>query len=189
MSISQTPPPLLQATAVTPPPPPGRKTIFPIPSTHSFVERTLRTTAPCQHVQKSEEGFGSLKRREHELCALRTMPHSSAPEKHGGRFHKARAQHGHSANYYIVYPGNTPANHPPTEACMIHSKQQQGCTIQDPGTRGKHETKTQNPWCTNRGVVGCRIEDPGTRGKHQTKTPPRPCPTNNYVPKKYGPNV
>ena len=27
-----------------------------------------------------------------------------------------------SANYYGVYPGNTPENHPPTEACMINSK-------------------------------------------------------------------
>ena len=29
----------------------------------------------------------------------------------------------HSANYYVVYPGNTPENYPPTEACMINSKQ------------------------------------------------------------------
>ena len=32
------------------------------------------------------------------------------------------AQRTHSANYYGVYPGNTPENHPPTEACMINSK-------------------------------------------------------------------
>ena len=32
-------------------------------------------------------------------------------------------QRGHSTNYYVVYPKNTPENHPPTEACMIHSKQ------------------------------------------------------------------
>ena len=49
---------------------------------------------------------------------------------------------GHSANYCVVYPGNTPENHPPTEACMIHSKQHRGCRIQDPETRGKHQTKT-----------------------------------------------
>ena len=48
----------------------------------------------------------------------------------------------HSANYYVVYPGNTPANHPPTEACMIHSKQHRGCRIQDPGTRGYRWWKT-----------------------------------------------
>ena len=28
-----------------------------------------------------------------------------------------------SANYYVAYPGNTPENYPPTEACMINSKQ------------------------------------------------------------------
>ena len=38
------------------------------------------------------------------------------------------ARRGHSANYYIVYPGNTPENHPPTEAGMIHSKQHGGQT-------------------------------------------------------------
>ena len=32
------------------------------------------------------------------------------------------AQRGHSADYYAVYPGSTPENHSPTEACMIHSK-------------------------------------------------------------------
>ena len=78
-----------------------------------------------------------------------------------GRFHTARAQRAHDANYYVVYPVNTPENHPPTEACIIHSKQHQGRRIQDPGTRGKHQTKTKNPWCTSR---GCRVQDPGTRG-------------------------
>ena len=41
----------------------------------------------------------------------------------------------HSANYsnyYGVHPGNTPANHPPTEARMTHSKQHRGCRVQDP---------------------------------------------------------
>jgi hypothetical protein len=41
---------------------------------------------------------------------------------HGGVF----AQHTHSASYYIVYRGNTPENHPPAEACIIHSKQHRG---------------------------------------------------------------
>ena len=36
-----------------------------------------------------------------------------------GHFRTARAQRGHSANYYGVYPGNIPENGPPTEACMI----------------------------------------------------------------------
>ena len=31
------------------------------------------------------------------------------------------AHRAHSANYYTVYPGNTPENHPPTEACMLNS--------------------------------------------------------------------
>ena len=30
---------------------------------------------------------------------------------------------GHSANYYAAYPESTPENHPPTEACMVNSKQ------------------------------------------------------------------
>ena len=50
----------------------------------------------------------------------------------------------HSANYYVVYPGNTPKNHPPTEACMINSKQRRGCRVQDPGTRGNRFWKTAN---------------------------------------------
>ena len=32
-----------------------------------------------------------------------------------------------------VHPGNTPAHNPPTEACMIHSKQHRGCRVQAPG--------------------------------------------------------
>ena len=56
----------------------------------------------------------------------------SLPGGLGGVF----AQRGHSANHYGVHPGNTPANHPPTEACMIHSKQHRGCGIEDPGTHG-----------------------------------------------------
>ena len=39
---------------------------------------------------------------------------------------------------------------------MIQSKQHWGCTIQDPGTRGKHQTKTKNAWCTSR---GCRVQN------------------------------
>ena len=70
------------------------------------------------------------------------------------------AQHGHSASYYVVYPGNNPENQPPTEACMIHSKPHRGCRIQDPGTCGDRWWKTADflhsvrtahsapPWCT-----------------------------------------
>ena len=41
----------------------------------------------------------------------------------------------------LVIP-RTPANHPPTEACMMHSKQHRGSRIQDPGTRGYRWWKT-----------------------------------------------
>ena len=69
------------------------------------------------------------------------------------------AQRSHSTNHYVVYPGNTPENQPPhTEACMIHSKQHRGCRLQDPGTRGKHQTRTENPRCTSR---GCRVRVSG----------------------------
>ena len=72
---------------------------------------------------------------------------------------------------YVVYPGNTPANHPPTEACMIHSKQHRGCRIQDPGTCGKHQTEKKNPWCTGR---GCRVQNAATGGgKPPTLRTPR----------------
>ena len=32
------------------------------------------------------------------------------------------AQRAHSASYYGVYPGNSPKNLPPLEACMSNSK-------------------------------------------------------------------
>ena len=48
---------------------------------------------------------------------------SNASNNLWGRFRTARAQHNHSANYYAVYPGNTPENHSSPEACMINSKQ------------------------------------------------------------------
>ena len=68
-----------------------------------------------------------------------SLPSPSAPPRlQGGVF----AERAHSANYYAVYPGNTPENHRPTEACMIHSKQHRGCRTQDPGTRGYRWWKT-----------------------------------------------
>ena len=66
----------------------------------------------------------------------------------GGGF----AQHTHSAKYYVVYPGNTPENHPPTEACMIHSKQHRGCRIQDPGTCGKHHDRNKKSLVYQQGL-------------------------------------
>ena len=56
------------------------------------------------------------------------------------RGHSARA---HSANYYGVYPGNTPENHPPTEACMINSKQH---GVQNPGPWGPWLPVVENSW-------------------------------------------
>ena len=50
--------------------------------------------------------------------------------------------HTHSANYCVACPGNTPANQPPTEAYMMHSKQHRGCRVQDPGTHGYRRWKT-----------------------------------------------
>ena len=44
------------------------------------------------------------------------------PFARNGRLLGVFAQRVHSANYYTVYPGNTPENHPPTEACMLNSK-------------------------------------------------------------------
>ena len=38
------------------------------------------------------------------------------------------------------------------------SQQHRGCRIQDPGDRGKHQTKTRNPWRTSR---GCRVQNLG----------------------------
>ena len=98
------------------------------------------------------------------------MRHCKAPEPLGGRFRTARAQRGHSANYYAVYPGNTPENHPPTEICMLNSKQHRECRVQDPGTRGKHQTRKKKSPVYKQGAVGCRIQDPGTRGYRWWKT-------------------
>ena len=84
---------------------------------------------------------------------------SSHPPPLWGGFRTARAQSAHSANYYVVYPGNTPENHPPAEGCMIHSKQHRGCRIQDPGTRNKHQTKKKNSLVYQQG--GGRVQNSG----------------------------
>ena len=52
---------------------------------------------------------------------------------------------------------------------MINSKQHREFRIQDPGTRGKHQTKKEIPGVPA-GAVGCRIQDPGTRGYRWWKT-------------------
>ena len=58
-----------------------------------------------------------------------TAPHPLAQVRAMGAF-------SHSANYYVVHPGSTPANHPPTEACMINSKQHRGCRTLGPMATG-----------------------------------------------------
>ena len=130
------------------PPPPFRPTPPPLQRPPQ-IQRPLLVAGACQHNKQTHS----------QTCApskdgmLTPALHNAHKwQTHGGVF----AQRGHSANDYVVYPGNTTENHPPTEACMIHSKQHRGCRIQDPGTRGKHQTKTINPWCTS-GAVGCRI--------------------------------
>ena len=55
----------------------------------------------------------------HENNAKSTDNNGNTPP---GRFRTARAQRGHSANYYGDYPGNNPENHPPAESCTINSK-------------------------------------------------------------------
>ena len=89
--------------------------------------------------------------------------HPLGAVSHGVR--AARASRGHGANYYVVYPGNTPANHPPTEACMIHSKQHWGCRIQDSGTRGYRGWKTADFSHSARTVRAQRTVRPLSLGK------------------------
>ena len=68
------------------------------------------------------------------------------------------AQRGHSANHYVVYPGNTPENHPPTEACMIHSNSIGGAEFRTlgpmatggekrPTFRTAHAQRAHSAWC------------------------------------------
>ena len=76
-----------------------------------------------------------------------------APSQRGAFSHSA----GTAPILTLFIPGTPPENHPPTEGCMIHSKQHRGFRIQDPGTRGKHQTK-KNPGCTSR---GCRVQNSG----------------------------
>ena len=96
-----------------------------------------------------------------------------------GRFRPARAQ-----SQYIVYPGNTPENPPPTEACMIHSKQH---AVQNSGPWDPWQASHQknSPWCTSR---GCRVQNSGPmatgggqkptfRRAHSAPPPPPPPPT------------
>ena len=66
-------------------------------------------------------------------------------------------QRAHSANYYVVYPGKTPENHPPAEGCMINSKQ-----------HGVQNSGPWDPWQASdkkKSLVyqqgGCRVQNSG----------------------------
>ena len=55
------------------------------------------------------------------------MDSDSRPRQSSGPYHLGAFPH--SANHYAVCPGHTPAQHPPTEARVIHSNQKWGCRI------------------------------------------------------------
>ena len=74
----------------------------------------------------------------------------------------------HSANYYVVYPGDTPENHPPTKGCMINSKQH-GVQIKTLGPVASIRLK-KNILGVPAGSVGCRIQDPRICGYQWWKT-------------------
>ena len=102
----------------------------------------------------------------HIHCCWELPVHDSNPcRTKGGVF----AQCGYSANYHLVYPGNTPENHPPTAAGMINSKQH---GVQNSGLWDRWQASDQkkNPCCTSRGC-----------------TPPPPCISYTNVPNHYGP--
>ena len=97
--------------------------------------------------------------------AERLNPSKSEPAAdRGGAFE----QRVHSANYYVVYPRNTPENHPPTEGCMINSKQH-GVHNSGPWDPWQASDKKKNPGAPA-GGVGCRIQEPGIHGYRWWKT-------------------
>ena len=61
----------------------------------------------------------------HRVCTMHVAPTTTcnpgcpyhfAVTRGGGITFMAWGRFSHSANYYIVYPGNTPENYPPAEA-------------------------------------------------------------------------
>ena len=69
----------------------------------------------------------------------------------------------------LFIPGTTPENHPPTEACMIHSKQHWGAEIRTLGPVASIRLNKKIPGVPA-GAVGCRIQEPGIRGYRWWKT-------------------
>ena len=113
-----------------------------------------------------------LRRRSHtHTHTHKHIPRSAVQTFHGAVFAQPN------------YPGSTPENHPPTEECMIRSKQRRSCRIQGPGTRGYRRRKTSDVWhrarcaphkknCTNAPpIVPCR---PSAKTTAQAPPPPPP---------------
>ena len=60
----------------------------------------------------------------------------------GGRGSLLRGRFRTAPMITLFIPGIPLQTTPPTDACMIHSKQRRGCGVQDPGTRGYRRWKT-----------------------------------------------
>ena len=106
--------------------------------------RVLSSARACTRAHpcgRSGQVGGGLSPRMLLSCNTSVGP-TLEQQRHGFCFLGLEGAFSHSANYNIVHPGNTPENHPPTEACMIHSKQHRGCRIQGAGTRGYRWWKT-----------------------------------------------
>ena len=108
-----------------------------------------RSAVECQRAEGgSPEALGLPTPMPRPSCADRRGHLSALRDSKGGVF----AQCTHSTNYYVVHPGNTPANHPPTEACMIHSKQHRGVRSSgswDPWL--KTADFSHSAWCAPKG--------------------------------------
>ena len=74
------------------------------------------------------------------------------------------------ANYYVVYLGNTPENHPPTEACMIIHNSIGGAEFRTPGPVASIRLKKKILGVLA-GAVGCRIQDLGAVATGGEKQP------------------
>ena len=94
---------------------------------------TQMATPKWHAAERKMIGHGPAFRKEHVWAG-------SLPDPFGAFSHSA----GTAPTIALFIPGTPPANHPPTEACMIHSKRHPGCTIQDPETRGYRWWKTDD---------------------------------------------
>ena len=87
--------------------------------TGSYHQSLVRTRQPF--VQR----WQTTREKRSDICRFfDNLPTAHACARlYSGFSHSIFAQRGHSTNYYAVYPGNTPENQPPAEACMINLKQ------------------------------------------------------------------